>query len=50
MSLVNYLSPGVAVLLGVTLMDEHPQVYAYLGLALILTGIAISQRRSAPRP
>jgi drug/metabolite transporter (DMT)-like permease len=50
MSLVNYLSPGVAVLLGVTLMGEHPQVYAYLGLALILTGIAISQRRSAPRP
>ena len=47
MSLVNYLSPGVAVLLGVTLMGEHPHANAYLGLALILGGIALSQRRPA---
>lgn len=45
MSLVNYLSPGVAVLLGVTLMGEHPHANAYLGLALILSGIALTQRR-----
>jgi len=46
MSLVNYLSPAVAVFLGVTLLDEHPGVNAYAGLALILSGIALSQLRS----
>ncbi|OGA49684.1 MAG: hypothetical protein A3F74_03190 [Betaproteobacteria bacterium RIFCSPLOWO2_12_FULL_62_58] len=45
MSLVNYLSPPVAVFLGVTLMGEHPGVEAYTGLALILAGIALSQLR-----
>ena len=45
MSLVNYLSPVVAVLLGVTLLDEHPGVNAYAGLVLILSGIALSQWR-----
>jgi drug/metabolite transporter (DMT)-like permease len=49
MSLVNYLSPPVAVFLGVTLMGEHPGVEAYTGLALILAGIALSQlRRRTP--
>ena len=43
MSIVNYLSPAVAVFLGVTLMGEHPGVEAYTGLALILAGIAMSQ-------
>jgi drug/metabolite transporter (DMT)-like permease len=43
MSLVNYLSPAVAVFLGVTLLGEKPGVTAYGGLALILTGIAVSQ-------
>jgi drug/metabolite transporter (DMT)-like permease len=47
MSLVNYLSPAVAVFLGVTLLGEKPGVAAYTGLALILFGIAISQWRSA---
>ena len=45
MSLVNYLSPAVAVFLGVTLLDEQPGVYAYAGLVLILSGIALSQWR-----
>ena len=45
MSLVNYLSPPVAVFLGVTLLGEHPGVHAYLGLSLILAGIALSQWR-----
>jgi drug/metabolite transporter (DMT)-like permease len=45
MSLVNYLSPAVAVFLGVTLLGEHPGVNAYAGLVLILTGIALSQWR-----
>ena len=43
MSLVNYLSPAVAVFLGVTLLGEKPGVTAYAGLALILVGIALSQ-------
>ena len=46
MSLVNYLSPGVAVLLGVALLGEQPGVNAYAGLALILSGIALSQLRT----
>jgi drug/metabolite transporter (DMT)-like permease len=45
MSLVNYLSPAVAVFLGVTLLGEKPGVSAYAGLTLILMGIALSQWR-----
>jgi drug/metabolite transporter (DMT)-like permease len=45
MSLVNYLSPAVAVFLGVTLLGEKPGVAAYAGLAFILGGIALSQWR-----
>jgi drug/metabolite transporter (DMT)-like permease len=45
MSLVNYLSPAVAVFLGVTLLGEKPGASAYIGLALILSGIALSQWR-----
>jgi len=40
---VNYLSPAVAVLLGVALLGEDLGVNAYAGLALILSGLAISQ-------
>ena len=47
MSLVNYLSPAIAVLLGVTLLGEQPGVTAYAGLACILLGIALSQWRRA---
>lgn len=51
MSLVNYLSPGVAVMLGLLVLGETPQANAYLGLALILAGIAVSQwRRTARAP
>jgi drug/metabolite transporter (DMT)-like permease len=45
MSLVNYLSPAIAVFLGVTLLGEQPGVNAYAGLALILGGIALTQWR-----
>jgi drug/metabolite transporter (DMT)-like permease len=45
MSLVNYLSPAVAVFLGVKLLGEEPGVNAYAGLVLILGGIAVSQWR-----
>jgi drug/metabolite transporter (DMT)-like permease len=47
MSLVNYLSPAIAVFLGVVLLGEEPGVNAYAGLVLILTGIAVSQWRRA---
>ena len=49
MSLVNYLSPAVAVFLGVTLLGEQPGVNAYTGLALILSGIAFSQWQAVSR-
>jgi drug/metabolite transporter (DMT)-like permease len=45
MSLVNYMSPAVAVFLGVALLGETPGIHAYVALALILTGIAVSQWR-----
>lgn len=45
MSIVNYLSPPVAVLLGVFLLGERLHYSAYGGLALILAGIAVSQLR-----
>jgi drug/metabolite transporter (DMT)-like permease len=50
MSLVNYISPCVALLLGVVLMNEEPGPNAYAGLALILSGIALSQFRRQPPP
>jgi drug/metabolite transporter (DMT)-like permease len=49
MSLVNYLSPAVAVFLGVALLDEEPGATAYGGLALILAGIALTQSRRFTR-
>ena len=45
MSLVNYMSPAVAVFLGVALLGETPGIHAYIALALILLGIAVSQWR-----
>ncbi len=49
MSLVNYLSPGVAVMLGLLVMGETPSANAYFGLALILAGIAVTQWWRAAR-
>lgn len=43
MSLVNYCVPVVALFLGTALLDEEPAPNAFLGLMLILTGIALSQ-------
>ena len=47
MSLVNYVSPAVAVFLGVALLGEMPGLHAYFALVLILSGIALSQWRRA---
>ena len=47
MSQLNYLIPCVALGIGVVALGEKPGVTAYLGLALILAGIAISQMRRA---
>ena len=44
MSLVNYLSPVMALVLGVGVLGETPGANAYLGLALILSGIAFARR------
>jgi drug/metabolite transporter (DMT)-like permease len=49
MSLVSYMNPVVAVLLGVALLGENPALNAYIALALILLGIAVSQWRPASR-
>jgi len=48
MSLVNYISPCVALLLGVAILNEEPGPNAYAGLLLILSGIALSQLRRTP--
>ncbi len=45
MSIVNYLSPVVAVAAGVLLLGEHPGPAAVTGLALIMMGIALSRWR-----
>jgi len=45
MSIVNYLSPVVALLAGVLLLGEQPGPSAVAGLALILLAIALSRRR-----
>lgn len=44
MSLVNYLTPVVALMGGVFLLGEHPGTNAFAGLAMILLGIAVSRR------
>ena len=44
MSLVNYLTPVIAIVAGVLLLGEQPGATAYAGLGLILFGIAVSRR------
>jgi drug/metabolite transporter (DMT)-like permease len=45
MSMMNYFVPCVAFGAGVAFLDERPGAGAYAGLALILSGIAVSQVR-----
>ena len=46
MAIVNYLSPIVALLAGVCLLNEQPGTTAIAGLVLILLGIGLSRRRT----
>lgn len=48
-SLINYLIPVWAVIIGALFLQERPQWNAYLALVLILSGIGISQFRSTSR-
>ncbi|MBC7780966.1 MAG: DMT family transporter [Proteobacteria bacterium] len=55
MSITNYLTPGITVILGIVLLGERPGWNAYAGMALVLAGVAFAQspwRRvdNAPRP
>ncbi len=49
-SLVSYLAPGVALIYGATLLDEHVGPAAIVGLVLILGGVAFGGRRRAVPP
>ena len=48
-SLVSYLAPGVALFYGALFRDEAITVAAVGGLVLILGGVYIASRKSAPR-
>jgi len=43
MSLTNYLVPPVALVAGIVVLGESPSIWALLGLALILVGIAVAE-------
>jgi len=42
-ALINYMIPVWAVIIGALFLDERPEWSAYVALALILSGIAVSQ-------
>ena len=46
----NYLIPAVAVLIGTVFLGEQLEWRALAGLALILAGIALAERKAALRP
>lgn len=46
----NYLIPAVAVLIGTVFLGEQLEWWALAGLALILSGIALSGRKGAIKP
>lgn len=46
MSLTNYLVPPVALVAGIFVLSESPSLWALVGLALILAGIAIAELRT----
>lgn len=46
MSLINYLIPLWALVLGVVALDERPTWHALIALVLVLSGIALSERKA----
>jgi drug/metabolite transporter (DMT)-like permease len=48
LSLINYLIPLWAVLVGMLVLDEQPEWTALVALALVLCGIALSEFHRAP--
>jgi drug/metabolite transporter (DMT)-like permease len=49
-SIVTYINPAVATLLGVALLDERLGVGGLTGFALVLLGSSLATRRSVPTP
>lgn len=49
-SIITYINPAVATLLGVALLDERLGVGGLIGFALVLLGSWLATRRSAPAP
>ena len=49
-TVITYVNPAVAVLLGVTLLDEDFTVATAIGFVLILAGSVLATRRSPRRP
>jgi drug/metabolite transporter (DMT)-like permease len=47
-TVITYVNPAVALLLGVTLLDERFTVATAVGFALILAGSVLATRRSGP--
>ena len=49
-SLISYLAPGVALLYGALLLDEHISTAGIGGLVLILVGVALASRGRVAQP
>ncbi|HEY2037713.1 MAG TPA: DMT family transporter [Steroidobacteraceae bacterium] len=47
-SIITYINPAVATLLGMALLDEHLGAWGLIGFALILLGSWLATRTSAP--
>ncbi len=47
-SIITYINPAVATLLGAALLDEHLGTWGLTGFALVLLGSWLATRRSAP--
>ncbi len=48
--LVTYLVPSIALVYGAVFLDEEISALALLGLALVLSGVALGTRRVRPEP
>jgi drug/metabolite transporter (DMT)-like permease len=48
-SLVTYLLPVTAVILGAVVLDEAPTVHAIIGMSVILVGVALARHDMNPR-